>query len=93
MESREAQPGSDGHLSVLEEESLGQPSKLEGRSSKLNRYTKMQTFILVKDMVTLEEIKLRFMKQGIDVSRSRLLSEAIRVLDKEVTAGKVELKA
>jgi hypothetical protein len=53
----------------------------------------MQNFIPIKDVVSLDEMKLRYMKQGVDISRSRLLSEAIRVLAKEIAAGRFELKA
>ena len=93
METQGNKPEAEGDLSAVEEELLGQPGKVDGRSSKLSRYIKMQNFIPIKDVVALDEMKLRFMKQGLDISRSRLLSEAIRVLAKEVAAGKFELKA
>jgi len=93
MDTQTNQAEADLNPGGIDEELLGQAGKADGRNSKLSRYTKLQSFILIKDVVTLDEIKLRFMKQGMDVSRSRLLSEAIRALAKEVAAGKFELKA
>ena len=73
----------------LWEESRGK----DGRNAKSARYIKMQSFILIKDIVALDEMRLKFMKQGQDLSRGRLLSEAIRLLAKEVSSGKFEIKA
>jgi hypothetical protein len=71
---------------------LGQPSRPDGRGSKLARYIKLQTFQQLKEVVALDEMRLKFMKQGLDVSRSRLISEAIKLLAQSVSDGKFELR-
>ncbi|MDE2142374.1 MAG: hypothetical protein KGJ84_08190 [Elusimicrobia bacterium] len=81
----------EGSLSTLEE-TEGQPPRADGRSSKLSRFIKVQLYLSLKDVVLVDEQKLKFMKQGTDISRSRLVSEAIRLLAKEVAEGKFELK-
>ncbi|MDE2141184.1 MAG: hypothetical protein KGJ84_02065 [Elusimicrobia bacterium] len=78
-----------GHLDEAEP---GQPSRPEGRAAKLARFIKLQTYQPLKEVVTLDEIKLKFMKQGVDVSRSRLISEAIKLLSQAVSEGKFELR-
>ncbi len=92
MDAQMTQMEIDGRLEAEEAEFLDQPGRTEGKNLKPSRYIKMQNFILIKDIVTLDEIRLKFMKQGQDISRERLLSEAIRSLSKEVSSGKFELK-
>ncbi len=92
MDAQSNQMEIDGRLEAEETELLEQPGRAEGKNLKPSRYIKMQNFILIKDIVTLDEIRLKFMKQGQDISRGRLLSEAIRSLAKEVSSGKFELK-
>ena len=100
METQGIETRTEGVLGgEAEEFSAGAPSLWEeshgkdGRNAKSARYIKMQSFILIKDIVALDEMRLKFMKQGQDLSRGRLLSEAIRLLAKEVSSGKFELKA
>ena len=92
MDAQVAQMEIDERLGTDKAEFLDQPGRAEGKNLKPSRYIKMQNFILIKDIVTLDEIRLKFMKQGQDISRERLLSEAIRSLSKEVSSGKFELK-
>ena len=100
METQGIETRTEGVLGEEAEEfSAGAPSLWEEsrgkdvRNAKSARYIKMQSFILIKDIVALDEMRLKFMKQGQDLSRGRLLSEAIRLLAKEVSSGKFELKA
>jgi hypothetical protein len=83
----------DGSISHLEEVEPGQLPRPEGgRASKLNRFVKLQTYQPLKEVVTLDEIRLKFMKQGQDVSRSKLVSEGIKLLERAVAEGKFELR-
>ena len=82
----------EGSLSHLEETEAGQAGRQDGRVSKLARFIKLQTYQPIKEVVTLDEIKLKFMKQGLDISRSRLISEAIKLLAQAVSEGKFELR-
>lgn len=79
-------------LGQLEETEAGQPGRPDGRASKLARLIKLQTYQQLKEVVTLDELRLKFMKQGFDVSRSRLISEAIKLLAQAVSEGKFELR-
>lgn len=79
-------------LSQLEETEAGSAGRPDGRASKLARYIKLQTYQQLKEVVTLDELRLKFMKQGLDVSRSRLISEAIKLLAQAVSEGKFELR-
>lgn len=82
----------EGSISQLEEVEPGQLSRPEGRASKLNRFIKLQTYQPLKEVVAIDEIRLKLMKQGHDVSRSRLVSEGIRLLEKAVSEGKFEFR-
>lgn len=83
----------EGSLSQLEEVEPGQVQRPEGgRVSKLNRFIKLQTYQPLKEVVALDEIKLKLMKQGHDVSRSRLVSEGIKLLERAVAEGKFEFR-
>lgn len=93
MDKQAMTPEIAGTLDTTDEEFLEQGEKPDARNSKLSRYIKMQNFILIKDIIALDEMRLKFMKQGRDISRSRLLSEAIRALSREVAEGRFELKA
>ena len=50
----------------------------EARGPKMSRYLKVQLFLAHRDLVLLEEARLKLVKQGQDVSRNRLIAEAIR---------------
>ncbi|MBI5631611.1 MAG: hypothetical protein HY921_12100 [Elusimicrobia bacterium] len=82
----------DGGLGHLEDGEPGQSGRPEGRKSKAATYIKLQTYQPLKEAVTLDEIRLKYMKQGVDVSRSRLISEAIKLLAQAVSEGKFELR-
>ncbi len=92
METQSVQPEEEGGM-VAEIAELSEESRAGlARNPKASRCIKMQSFILLKDIVSLDEIRLKFMRQGQDISRGRLLSEAIRLLVKEVSTGKLEIK-
>lgn len=82
----------EGGLSQLEETESGQSGRPDGRASKPARFIKLQTYQQLKEVVTLDELRLKFMKQGLDISRSRLISESIKLLAKTVAEGKFELR-
>lgn len=82
----------DGGVGHLEESESGQNGRPEGRATKLARYLKLQTYLPIKEIVALDEMRLKYMKQGLDVSRSRLISEAIKLLAQAVSEGKFELR-
>lgn len=88
MERELGQIEDEGGVSQLEETG----GQAEGRSSKLSRFIKLQTYQPLKEVLSLDEIRLKFMRQGQDVSRSRLISEAIKLLAKQVAEGKFELR-
>lgn len=92
MEKEGSHQDEEGGLSTLEETEGSQPQRTDGRSSKLSRFIKVQLYLSLKDVVLVDEQKLKFMKQGTDISRSRLVSEAIRLLAKETAEGRFELK-
>lgn len=83
----------EGSVSQLEEVEPSQLARAEsGRASKLNRFIKLQTYQQLKEVVALDEIRLKLMKQGHDVSRSRLVSEAVKLLERAVAEGKFEFR-
>lgn len=88
MEKETIQTEEEGGVNQLEEVG-GQP---EGRASKLSRFIKLQTYLPLKEVLSLDEIRLKFMRQGQDVSRSRLVSEAIKLLAQAVSEGKFEFR-
>ena len=83
----------EGGLNQMEETEGGQVLRQDGRGVKPSRFIKVQLYLPLKDVVLVDEQKLKFMKQGTDISRSRLVSEAIRALSREVAEGRFELKA
>ena len=82
----------EGGLNHMEETEVGQAPRQDGHSAKPSRFIKVQLYLPLKDVVLVDEQKLKFMKQGTDISRSRLVSEAIRLLAKEVADGKFEIR-
>jgi hypothetical protein len=82
----------EGGVSQLEETEAGHPGRTDGRGSKLAKLIKLQTYQPLKEVVTLDELRLKYMKQGFDISRSRLISEAIKLLAQAVSEGKFELR-
>jgi hypothetical protein len=58
--------------------SVDQSGGHEARAPKMSRYLKVQLFLAHRDVVLLEEARLKLVKQGQDVSRNRLIAEAIR---------------
>ena len=60
-----------------------------GAAPAPRRYIKVQLYLAQKDVLLLEEQRLKLMKQGQDVTRSRLISEAIRLLAKEGVEAKI----
>lgn len=93
MDKETVQPEEDAGLATLEEtEGGGATGRTDGRSSKLSRFIKVQLYLPLKDVVLVDEQKLKLMKQGVDISRSRLVSEAIRFFAKEGGEVKIEVK-
>ena len=82
----------EGGLDHLEETDGGQTGRPEGRATKFARYIKLHAYLPLKEVLTLDEMHLKFMRQGVDVSRSRLLSEGIKLLEKAVSDGKFDLR-
>ena len=82
----------EGGLNQMEETEGGQNQRQDARSAKTSRFIKVQLYLPLKDVVLVDEQKLKFMKQGADISRSRLVSEAIRLFAKEVADGKFEFR-
>jgi hypothetical protein len=73
---------------VLEEVgSLGQEGE-SGEVSGAKRFVAMQVFLPRKKAIQVEEIRLRRMKKGQDVSRSRLFSEAVDLLSARESGAK-----
>lgn len=80
----EAGPGAD----ALEElGGLGHEAE-SGEAAGAKRYVPMQIFLPRKKAIQVEEIRLRRMKKGQDVSRSRLISEAVDLLAERESGGK-----
>lgn len=92
MDKETIQPEEDGGLATLEETEGGAATRVDGRSSKLSRFVKVQLYLPLKDVVLVDEQKLKLMKQGVDISRSRLVSEAIRFFAKEGGEAKIEVR-
>jgi hypothetical protein len=59
-----------------------------GDAAGVKRYVSMQVFLPRKKAILVEEIRLRRMKKGQDVSRSRLISEAVDLLAERESGGK-----
>lgn len=78
----------EAHLSEME----GGDGDKSGRAARLARFLKVQLYLPLKDVISLEEIRLKRMKQGNDVSRSRLVSEAIKLLSKDGGEPKNEVR-
>ena len=57
--------------------SVPQSGGREAREPRMSRYLKLQLFLAHRDVVLLEEARLRLMKQGQDVSRNRLIAEDV----------------
>lgn len=92
MAHESAMAEEEGGLSHLEETEAGQSGRPDGRTAKPTRYIKLQTYQPIKEAVALDEMRLKFMRQGVDVSRSRLISEAIKLLAQAVSEGKFDLR-
>ena len=58
--------------------SVAQSGRQEGQEGKPADYIKVQLYLAPKDLVLLEEHRLKLMRQGKDISRSRLIAAAIR---------------
>jgi hypothetical protein len=58
--------------------SVQQSGGREARAPRVSRYMKIPVLLARQDMVLLEEALLKLVKQGQDVSRSRLIAKAIR---------------
>lgn len=82
----------EGSFSRADEADGGQNQRSDGRGAKTSRFIKVQLYLPLKDIVLVDEQKLKFMKQGQDISRSRLISEAIKLLAQAVSDGKFELR-
>ncbi len=67
----------NGHAADALEETGGMSVETE---SGAKRFVQLQVFLPRKEAIVLEEIRLRRMKKGQDLSRSRLISEAVRLL-------------
>lgn len=94
MERDAIQTEEEGSISLLEESESNPQGKTDGRSSKLYKLYKLQLIVPFKAVVTVEEIRLKRLKKGYDISRSRLICEAIELLAEREpgakTAGKDE---
>lgn len=88
---RDASEGGAG-ADVLEEVgSLGHEAE-GGEVSGAKRFVAMQVFLPRKKAIQVEEIRLRRMKKGQDVSRSRLFSEAVDLLAEHENGAKSSAK-
>ena len=93
MDKETPHPDEEAGIATLEETAgSGAGGHADGRSSKLSRFIKVQLYLPLKDVVLVDEQKLKLMKQGVDISRSRLVSEAIRFFAKEGGEVKIEVK-
>jgi hypothetical protein len=92
MEREGTHAEEEASLSTLEETDGGQGHHQDGRASKLSRFIKVQLYLPLKDVVLVEELRLKLMKQGHDISRSRLVSEAIRHYSKAGADPKIEVR-
>lgn len=88
MERDVIQTEEEGSISLLEESESSQQGRTDGRSSKLYKLYKLQVIVPFKAVVTVEEIRLKRLKKGYDISRSRLICEAIELLAEREAAGK-----
>ncbi|MDE2291658.1 MAG: hypothetical protein KGL53_06215 [Elusimicrobia bacterium] len=83
-------------LTVDDEAGAGRLAEAEAegakRTGKLSRLVKLQTYQQLKEVIALDELRLKYMRHGIDVSRSRVISEAIKLLAQAVAEGKFELR-
>ena len=57
---------------------VDQAGSREARAPKMSRYLKIPLFLPHRDVVSLEEARLKLVKQGQDVSRNRIIAKAIR---------------
>lgn len=81
-----------GSPTDLEEVDGGKAGRPDAKNSKLSRFMKVQLYLPLRDVISLEEIRLKFMRQGTDVTRSGLIGEAIKLLAHAVSEGKLELR-
>ncbi|MFA6093840.1 MAG: hypothetical protein WCU88_09795 [Elusimicrobiota bacterium] len=93
MEKSTVGPDEESGLGALEETDGGVSSRQDGRGSKLSRYIKIQLYLPLKDVVMLDEQRLKLMRQGHDLSRSRLVADAIQHYAKSGVEPKIEGKA
>lgn len=63
-----------------------------GRGGRLSRYVKVQLYLQLKEVVAVDELRLKLMKQGLDIGRSKLISEAIKLLAKEDMEAKLGVR-
>jgi hypothetical protein len=93
MERDVIQSEEEGSVTLLEESESGAAGRIDGRSSKLYKLYKLQLIVPFKAVVTVEEIRLKRLKKGYDISRSRLICEAIELLEERETGTKSAGKA
>lgn len=82
----------DGGLKEMEEAGGGQIGEADGRGGKLSSIMKVCIYLPRKEVILMDELRIKLMKQGQDVTRSRLVSEAVKLLAKEGVEAKIGVR-
>ena len=89
MEKEATHTEDDGGLKEIEEAGGERAGEADGRAAKLSRFMKVYIYLPLKEVILMDELRIKLMKQGQDVTRSRLISEAIKLLAKEGVEAKI----
>ena len=89
MEKEATRSEEEGGLKEMEEAGGERAGEADGRGAKLSRFMKVYIYLPLKEVIVMDELRIKLMKQGQDVTRSRLISEAIRLLAKEGVEAKI----
>jgi len=89
MEKEATRSEEEGGLTQMEEAGGERGGEGDGRAAKLSRFMKVYIYLPLKDVIQMDELRIKLMKQGQDVTRSRLISEAIKLLAKEGVEAKI----
>ena len=80
MENDAIQLEDEGSAALLEDAEMGAAGRQRGRGAKPQAFHKLQMIVPWKTVVTLGDISYKRLKKGQDLSRSRLVCEAIELL-------------
>lgn len=92
MEKDVPQVEEEGLGGAADEETGGQSAKPDGKKSKFTGYVKIISSLPTRQVYFMDEQRMKLLKHGVDVPRSRVISVALERLMQDVSEGKFELK-